>query len=120
MKEKSQLLKGIPVLASLDINATISFYKEKLGFDRIGYADDSYAIIARHNLILHFWKCNDKIHPENTSCYVEVENIDHLYKEFLQQNVIHPNGKLEYKPHGMREFAILDSDGNMIKFGQEI
>ncbi len=97
MKEKSQLLKGIPVLASLDINATLSFYKKKLGFDKIGYTDDNDAIIAKDNLILHFWKYNDKIQPENTSCYVEVENIDHLYEEFLQQKVIHPKGKFRIK-----------------------
>ena len=120
MKRKSHLLKGIPVLASLNIKKTVEFYKAKLGFNKIGYLDDNYAVIARDNFVVHFWKCNDKIHPENTSCYVDVENIDTLYEELKTFGVIHPNGTLKNHPYGMREFAILDLDGNMIKFGQEI
>ena len=53
MKEKSQLLKGIPVLVYLDINGTREYYKEKLGWDRIDYTDDTYPFIAS-NHILHF------------------------------------------------------------------
>jgi len=120
MERKKHLLRGIPVLASLDIERTVNFYKTKLGFNRIGYLDENYAVIARDNFVVHFWKCNDKIHPENTSCYVDVEDIDMLYKELASFNIIHPNGKLEDKPYGMREFSILDEDGNLIKFGQEL
>ncbi|MHA7843283.1 MAG: bleomycin resistance protein [Winogradskyella sp.] len=120
MERKSHLLRGIPVLASLNIKKTVDFYKTKLGFNKVGYLDDNYAVIARDNFVVHFWKCNDKINPENTSCYVDVEDIDTLYEELKDFDVIHPNGKLENKPWEMREFAILDLDGNMIKFGQEI
>ena len=120
MERKSHLLKGIPVLASLNIKKTVEFYKTKLGFNKVGYLDDNYAVIARDNFVVHFWKCNDKIHPENTSCYVDVEDIDTLYEELKTFGVIHPNGTLKNHPYGMREFAILDLDGNMIKFGQEI
>lgn len=119
MERKEHLLKGIPVLASLDIKKTVEFYKTKLGFNRVGYLDDNYAVIARDNFVVHFWKCDDKIHPENTSCYVDVKDVDGLYEELKPFDVIHPNGKLKNHPHGMREFAILDEDGNMIKFGQE-
>lgn len=120
MERKPHLLKGIPVLASLNIKKTVEFYKTKLGFNKIGYLDDNYAVIARDNFVVHFWKCDDKIHPENTSCYVDVEDIDTLYEELKNFGVIHPNGTLKNHPYGMREFAILDLDGNMIKFGQEI
>lgn len=120
MERKPHLLKGIPVLASLNTKKTVEFYKTKLGFNKIGYLDDNYAVIARDNFVVHFWKCDDKIHPENTSCYVDVEDIDILYEELKTFGVIHPNGTLKNHPYGMREFAILDLDGNMIKFGQEI
>ncbi|WP_426429554.1 bleomycin resistance protein [Winogradskyella sp. HB-48] len=120
MERKSHLLRGIPVLASLNIKKTVDFYKNKLGFNKVGYLDDNYAVIARDNFVVHFWKCNDKIHPENTSCYVDVEDIDTLYEELKTFDVIHPKGTLKNHPYGMREFAILDLDGNLIKFGQEI
>jgi len=34
--------------------------------------------------------------------------------------VVHPNGPLRDQPWRIREFAILDQDGNMIKFGENI
>jgi len=114
------LQKGIPVLASLDIDKTVAFYKEKLGFDKLGYQDQNYAVIARDQVVLHFWKCNDPIHPQNTSCYIDVVEIDRLYEELKPKGVIHPNGPLKDQEYGMREFAVLDLDGNLIKFGQPL
>ncbi len=109
---------AIPVLASLNIDKTVTFYKEKLGFDKIGWKDKNYAVIGRDKVEIHFWKCNNKIHPENTSCYIQVEEVDELYEEMKIAGVVHPNGLLQNQPWGMREFAVLDKDGNMIKFGQ--
>lgn len=113
------LLKAAPVLASLDIDKTVSFYVSKLGF-KATYHDAGYGIVVRDDIAIHFWKCDDKIFPENTSCYVYVQEVDQLYEEMQQAGVIHPNGKLEDKPWGMREFAILDEDGNLIRFGQNL
>lgn len=107
-----------PVLASLDIYKTVDFYQSKLGFDRVSWKDENYAIVHRDKISIHFWKCNDKIHPENTCCYIRVQDVDSLYKELKSHGVVHPNGPLKDQPWGMREFAILDGDGNMIRFGQ--
>lgn len=114
----NHLKRAVPVLASLNIDKTVSFYQEKMGFDKIGWKDKNYAVIARDEVEVHFWKCNNKIYPENTSCYIHVEDVDGLYKEMKSAGVVHPNGPLKNQPWGMREFAVLDQDGNMIKFGQ--
>ncbi|MEP3211068.1 MAG: VOC family protein [Maribacter sp.] len=111
---------AIPVLASLDIDRTVKFYHENLGFDRIGWKDKDYAVIARDKIEIHFWKCNDKIHPEHTSCYIRVKDVDGLYAEMKKAGVVHPNGALRDQPWRIREFAILDEDGNMIKFGENL
>lgn len=114
-----KLRKAAPVLASLDIFETLDFYTQKLRF-RQTYGDAGYGIVVRDEIAIHFWKCDDKIHPENTSCYVYVEDVDYLYEEYSAAGVIHPNGPLKDHPHGMREFAILDNFGNLIRFGQPI
>ena len=114
------LQQAIPVLASLNIDKTVDFYKEKLGFDKIGWKDDHYAVMGRDKIEVHFWKCDDKIHPEHTSCYILVTDIEILYHEMQRTAVVHPNGPLKTQAWGMREFAILDEDGNMIKFGEKI
>ena len=111
------LRKAAPVLASLNIQDTLQFYVDKLRF-RVVHEDPDYGIISRNHIELHFWKCDDPIHPKNTSCYIYVEDIDALYEEMEAEKVIHPNGKIADRPWGMREFAILDLHGNLIKFGQ--
>lgn len=111
---------AVPVLASLNIDKTVAFYQTKLGFDRVGYKDKDYAVVCRDKIEIHFWKCTNKIHPQNTSCYIRVKDVDGLYEEMKQAGVVHPNGPLTNQPWNIREFAILDEDGNMIKFGENL
>jgi hypothetical protein len=74
--------------------------------------------MSRGCIQLHFWHCSDKYIAQNTSCYVYVTNIEPLYAEYKASGIIHPNGPLKEQPYGMKEFAILDADGNLIKFGE--
>jgi len=78
---------AVPVLASLNIDKTVQFYQTKLGFNRVGYKDENYAVVCRDQIEIHFWKCNDKIHPEHTSCYIRVIDVDGLYKEMQAAGV---------------------------------
>ena len=113
------LKKSAPVLASLNIAETVDFYREKLGFT-CTWEDEFYAVLRRDDILIHFWKCEDKIFPENTGCYVYVSGVDELYAELTESGIIHPKGQLEDKPWGMREFAVLDLHGNLIRFGESL
>lgn len=114
------LKRAIPLLASLDLDRTLAFYVEKLGFDVEVFHVDDAAGVERDGVQIHFWLCDERQIAENTSCRIDVEGIESLYAELLPQGVVHPNGSLEDKPWGFREFAVLDSDGNLITFVQEI
>ena len=109
--------KSDPVLAALDVERLVQFYENKLGFHRT-WCDANYGIVKRDEIAIHFWHCNDPIHPQNTSCYLWVTNIDQLYEAFQAAGVIHPNGPLEDKPWGVREFSALDLDGNLLRIGE--
>lgn len=113
----AQLERAVPVLASLDIEATQRFYAEKLGFTAVARYPD-YGIVERDGVQIHFWLTDDADIPKATSCRVDVDGVDHLYEEMSAAQVVHPNGPLTDQPWGLREFAVLDGDGNMIKFGQ--
>ncbi|MEL6658174.1 MAG: VOC family protein [Bacteroidota bacterium] len=106
-----------PVLAALDVERLVEFYETKLGFKR-SWCDANYGIVKRDEIAIHFWHCNNPIFPQNTSCYLWVTEIDSLYQEFQAANVIHPNGPLENKPWGVREFSALDQDGNLLRIGE--
>ncbi|GAB1453064.1 hypothetical protein MASR2M47_31200 [Draconibacterium sp.] len=44
-----------------------------------------------------------------------------LYNSLVdKKTAIHPNGKLETKPWGQKEFSILDPDNNLLTFGQSV
>jgi catechol 2,3-dioxygenase-like lactoylglutathione lyase family enzyme len=104
----------IPVLASLNIRETIEFYEQKLGF-QFGYTDENYAIGQRDDCEIHFWLCGDKHIAENTSCYVRADDLEELYDEFTGRGLkLKPPAVREW---GMKELYVIDSHGNLLKFG---
>lgn len=115
----SMLQRAIPVLASLDIEATQRFYAETMGFAAVARYPD-YGIVTGDEVQLHFWLTDDVDIPKATSCRVDVTGVDQLYEEMSASCVVHPNVPLTDQPWGFREFAVLDDDGNMIKFGERI
>lgn len=116
---RAQLERAIPVLASLDLEATQRFYVDKLGFSAVAQYPD-YGIVERDGVQIHFWLTDDVDIPKATSCRVDVGGVDELYEEMNASGVVHPNGPLTDQPWGLREFAVLDGDGNMITFGQRM
>jgi hypothetical protein len=117
MSNPSTLTKAIPVLPSLDDDQTVVFYTGKLNFALIRRYDN-YLIFSRDGVEIHCWRCDDQYIAENTSCYIRVENIEPLYEEYKARGVIHPNGHLEKKFYGMHEFAVVDNNGNLLRFGE--
>jgi len=113
------LAKATPILASLHAEETIKFYTEKLGFT-FHNNWDGYLIFSRDEINIHLWPTNDPEVPKSTGCYVNVTEVEQLFAEYQQQEVVHPNGTLKDMPWQMRQFSILDNNGNIIHFGEEI
>jgi catechol 2,3-dioxygenase-like lactoylglutathione lyase family enzyme len=111
--------RAVPVLASLNLDETVEFYTQKLGFT-VDFQYPNYLGLKRDNLQLHFWLCSDRHIAENTSCYVYVQDITPLHEEYKTAGVIHPNGDLTEQTYGMRDFAIVDGHGNLIRFGEPV
>jgi len=110
----ARLKAAIPKLASLDIERSVAFF-ERLGFARKASYPD-YGVIERDGVEIHFWLCADPRIPKETGCRIVVEGIQSLFETYSTQGVIHPNGHLSLKPWGLREFSILDADGNLLTF----
>lgn len=109
---------AIPVLASLDFDESIAFY-EALGFETAGRFPD-YAIVRHGGMEVHFWACEDRAICEATSCYLRVADVDTLHRAWT---VAAPDagGRIngvEDKPWGLREFAVWDPHGNLLRVGQ--
>ena len=112
-----------PKLPMRDKNATREFYVNKLGFNEFGDTDfDGYLMMEKDRIQIHFFEFKELDPKENYGqVYIRTDNIDAFYKSLLEkQTEIHPNGKLEIKPWGQKEFSILDPDSNLLTFGQNI
>lgn len=102
---------------------TQAYYVEQLGFQLVGTQDyPEYLMVKKDAVELHFFLFPGLDPLQNYGqIYLRTEAIDSLYQYFLERKVaIHPNGPLETKPWGMREFSLLDPDRNLLIFGQEL
>lgn len=112
-----------PKLPMRSKTATRDFYLNRLGFREFGDHDyDDYLMIQKDNIQIHFFEFKTLDPKENYGqVYIRTDDLDGFYKLLVDKNVaIHPNGDLEVKPWGQKEFSILDPDNNLLTFGQAI
>jgi len=110
-----------PKLPMRNKSVTEAFYINKLGFKIFGNANfDGYLMVERDLIQIHFFEYKELDPKENYGqVYIRTNDIDNLYQSLLDSNVnIHPNGTLQTKPWGQKEFALLDPDNNLLTFGQ--
>jgi hypothetical protein len=120
--------RAVPILPSRDLNETLEFY-ERLGFENRGAPPEQwdYLIIGRGGIELHFFSMPE-IDPLTTvaGCYLRVGDADAVYGEWDAVGVptdtetgsrLMTPGDTEY---GIREFALVDRSGNLLRVGSPI
>ncbi|NMM47538.1 VOC family protein [Marinigracilibium pacificum] len=119
---KHMISHGATILHVNDINKSIEFYVQKIGFTSnfTWEIPITYAILsAGDRLSIHLSKKNSYSENKNPIpiMYIFVENIDSYYSELIKNNTpIHnPIGNRDYQ---MRDFDIIDPDGYLLTFGQ--
>lgn len=112
-----------PKLPMRDKAITRLFYINKLGFQEVGNEDfDGYLMLKKDQIQIHFFEFTELNPKENYGqVYIRTDNIEAFYQFLLDKKIdIHPNGHLEIKPWGQKEFALLDPDNNLLTFGQSL
>lgn len=112
-----------PKLPMRDKGITKDYYINQLGFNLFGSGDfEGYLMVEKDNIQIHFFEFKELDPKKNYGqVYIRTNNIDEFYKSLLDKNIkIHPNGKLETKPWGQKEFSLLDPDTNLLTFGESI
>ena len=112
-----------PKLPMRDKSVTRAYYSNQLGFSVFGRADyDGYLMMEKDQIQIHFFEFKELKPKKNYGqVYIRTDNIDEFYTSLLEnQTEIHPNGKLENKAWGQKEFSLLDPDNNLLTFGQTI
>ena len=110
-----------PKLPMRNKNATKAFYIELLGFTEIGDYGN-YLLVQKDQIEIHFFEFKALNPKENYGqVYIRTNAIESMYQSFIDKKVpIHPNGSLQTKPWGQKEFALLDPDNNLLTFGESV
>ncbi len=110
-----------PKLPMRDKVLTKNFYVNQLNFKALGEYPE-YLIVAKDNIEIHFFEFKDLDPKENYGqVYIRADDIEVFYQSLLANKItIHPNGDLQLKPWGQKEFSLLDPDNNLLTFGQSI
>jgi catechol 2,3-dioxygenase-like lactoylglutathione lyase family enzyme len=115
-----------PILPARDLDETRAFY-EKLGFTPWWGARGpwEYEIVSRGHLVVHFFAAPGLTPSENaTSCYWRAKDADQFYQELVALDL--PSEGIPRltapadRPWGMREFALVDPSGNLVRVGHDL
>lgn len=113
--QPSGLRQALPELPFDNVPAAIAYYRDVLGF-RINYQQDDLGVMDRDAITVLLIPRTER-HKGIGSFEVYVEDADVLYEELLAKGA-HILGPPVSHPWGLREFRILDLEGNRITFGQ--
>lgn len=112
---KGLLEKIMPELPLSDVAAGVTHYRDVLGF-RVNYEQADLGVMDRDEVRLLLVARTER-HKGIGSAYVYVNDADALCAEFRSKGA-RVQGDPVSQPWGLREFRVLDGEGNQITFGQ--
>ena len=130
-----KFISPTPAMPTHDVPLAIEFYTDVLGFETV-HAEGGFALLRRDGTTISLWGATDEGWRDGldldkpvcsgaesfiagtASCSVEVEGVDELYAHCNERGIVHPNGHVGDQPWGVREFGIVDLDGNLVTFWQ--
>ena len=110
-----QLQQLLPELPLSDVAAGVAYYQKVLGF-RINYAQDGLGVMDRDDVTLLLIARSEK-HTGIGSCEAYVRDADALYAELVARGADVQGAPVSH-PWGLRDFRVLDLEGNRITFAQ--
>ena len=109
---------AVPIFPSRDLEETLAFYR-RLGFAGVLIAEHSYVIVNRGEFAeIHFYEALDTNPSTNDhGCYLSVDDARRLHDAWSGIEGVNEPRETEW---GMREFAVIDPSGNLIRVGSPL
>ena len=107
--------QALPELPCNDVAAAVDFYRDVLGF-RINYQQHDLGVMDRDAITVLLIARTDQ-HKGIGSCEVYVADADALYQEFLAKGARLLGPPVSH-PWGLRDFRVIDIEGNRLTFAQ--
>lgn len=126
MNSEMQFTHVAPQFVVKDVNASINFYKNVLGFE-VDYENGSpvaYAVVYSGEVYIHLClQETQKFKIGHGCCYICVSNVDKLWDrvQSSQAEIIQPLKKNDYGHDTfLKDFTIKDPDENVLRIGQPV
>jgi len=109
----------IPTLPVKDIMEAVEFYRDVLGFQvDFTYGEPpGHAGVHKEQACVHF--TSSRSTPASGWLYIIVDDVDALHAEY-QKRGLKVVEELATYPWGMREFAVKECNGYVLRFGQGV
>jgi predicted enzyme related to lactoylglutathione lyase len=111
-----------PMLAVADMDETLAFYHDVLGFTAMTKSPE-YSIVERDGQTIHFMKAASeevmRCVRGHTEIYIEVSNINSLWEHVKTFKDRFKIRDLFDRDYGMTEFHINDPNGCLVFVGEE-
>jgi catechol 2,3-dioxygenase-like lactoylglutathione lyase family enzyme len=104
-----------PILRVEDMNASLRFYVDKLGFKNAGWGGDEFTSVNRDRAAIYL--CRGDQGRGGAWIWIGVEDAEKLHDE-LKAHAVAIRAPLTNHPWAL-EFQVEDPDGNVIRFGSE-
>ena len=121
MAAPSEIKRISPMLAVADMEKTLAFYQDMLGFVPTMKSAE-YAIVARDGQIIHFMKAaSEEVMKRlrgHVEIYIEVRGIRGMWDHVKSFKIRYKIRDLFERDYGMTEFHIEDPNGYLIFVGE--
>ncbi|GAA6158296.1 VOC family protein [Ruegeria sp. HU-ET01832] len=121
-----EILQLTPFVLCSSLQKQIDFYCDRLGFD-CGFRQDNYAYLSLGPVAIRLLECppreDGRQLGDEQSFYIDVDDVDALYETLRAGLESLPEGRLRppfNQPYQQREFHVIDEDGALVFFGQDI
>jgi uncharacterized glyoxalase superfamily protein PhnB len=114
----------VPVFQVNSLESAVKFYEEVLGFEE-DFRFGSYAGIKLGAISLHLSEQTESGRSEYKKpvgsgiAYIFCDEVDRYYEQIKTKGAKAMYSPQDF-PYGMREFMVIDLDGNHLAFGSEI
>lgn len=115
-----------PFVLCSNLKSQIAFYCDRLGFT-VTFQADNYAFLRWDKVAIRLLECpprpDGRALGDDQSFYIDVTDINTLYEVLKPRLEGLPEGRVRApfdQPYRQREFHVLDEDGTLVFFGEEI
>jgi catechol 2,3-dioxygenase-like lactoylglutathione lyase family enzyme len=121
-----EILQLTPFVLCSSLQKQIDFYCDRLGFS-CGFRQDNYAFLTLGPVAIRLLERPPREDRrqlgDEQSFYIDVDDVDALYDSLRAGLAGLPEGRVRPpfdQPYQQREFHVIDEDGTLVFFGQDI